>query len=147
MWRGPKVMRGPSGGAMRGYFRPATDVPEPPEPEQQPVLVPAKRPVLTDNARKASLPQQLESVTALALEQARAILLLPIEGASGNELRAKCSVISSAFTTQTKADEHVLRSKGQGDVLERLGKIIRQVKREMPKPIKPPKAAAIQVEG
>jgi len=48
--------------------------------------------------------------------------------------------------TQTKADEHVLRSKGQGDVLERLGKIIRQVKREMPKPIMPPtKAAAVKV--
>jgi hypothetical protein len=134
------------GRPVRGYVRPDPDTDPADQPEPEPVLV-NKHPALTDNSSKVSLPQQLESVTALALEQAKEILMLPIEGASGNELRAKCSIISSTLVTQTKADEHVLRSKGQGDVLERLGKLIRQVKRGMPKPTKPPKAAAIQVEG
>jgi hypothetical protein len=135
-WRGPATMK-INGRPTRGYARR-----DPNAPAKQPAPVPEEmvsKPVLTAaNGSKAGMPEQLEAVTRLALTQAEEILLLPIDTASGNVMRAKTSIIGAALTTQSRVDESRLRSRSQGDVMERLGKLIRQMKRTIPKekPIK-----------
>jgi hypothetical protein len=140
-WR-PRVMR-LGGKTVRGYVR--LDPQAPPAPaEPEPEVV--TRPVLTpsDTGDPGALPRKLERVSGLALEQAEEILSKPIEGADGNLMRAKTSIVGAVLATQSKADENVLRAKrGGSDVLDRLERILRQARRTIPKTAPP----RLEVEG
>jgi hypothetical protein len=131
-WK-PKVTK-IDGKPVRGYVRRDPKA-RPAPPKKEPAEVVVNRPVLTptDTPDPRSLSQQLERVAGLALDQAETILTLPIEGADGNLMRAKTSVVNAVLATQSRVDENILRSKRDSDdVLTRLEKIIRRARREIP---------------
>jgi hypothetical protein len=138
-----------AGKSVRGYIRLGPQAPPPP-PEPEPAVV--NRPVLTPSGETepGSLPQKLEKVAGMALAQAEEILALPVAEADGNVMRAKTAIVGAVLATQSKVDENILRAKRSGnDVLDRLEKIMRQVRRTIPrepKAAKPISAPAV-VEG
>jgi hypothetical protein len=136
-WR-PKVTK-IGGKSVRGYVR--RDPQAPPPPAEEPAVV-VSRPVLTEinNPTPDSLSRHLEKITGMALKQAEEILELPLDDAtSGNIMRAKTSIVGTVLTTQARVDENSLRTKRDSGVLDRLEKLIRQARREIPRE---PKSAA-----
>jgi hypothetical protein len=76
------------------------------------------------------------------LQKLDQILRLPTDRCDGNLLRAQTAAAGIAVNAQLRADETRLRQKTQGDVLERLGKLIEQERKKLP-----PDLAGSQVEG
>jgi len=71
-----------------------------------------------------ALPRKLERVTLLGLEKIEQILRIPTDVDDGNLLRAQTTAALGAVNSQLRADETRLRAKQQGDVLERLLKVM-----------------------
>jgi hypothetical protein len=125
---------------VRGYIRPDPAGPQAAPPDEAPEATNA--PVLTAiNPAADSLSQQLEKITGMALLQAEEILSKPLEGADGNLMRAKTSIVSATLNTQVRADENLLRAKRDSGVLDRFAKLLRQVRKEVPRE---PKAKPIK---
>jgi hypothetical protein len=135
-WTGPKEMRVNAGTSTRGYWR----IPNAP-PKAAPELF------LDHELDDADdLPHALENVTRLGLKEIRRILRLPLDETNGNLLRTKVTAALGAIQAQLRADEHQLRRKTTGDVLERLCKLIEEEKKKLPKNLKVPLAPMQQPE-
>ena len=135
-WTGPKEMRVDAGTSTRGYWR----IPNAP-PKAAPELF------LDHELDDADdLPHALENVTRLGLKEIRRILRLPLDETNGNLLRTKVTAALGAIQAQLRADEHQLRRKTTGDVLERLCKLIEEEKKKLPKNLKVPLAPMQQPE-
>jgi hypothetical protein len=78
-----------------------------------------------------ALPRKLERVTLLGLEKIEQILRLPTNVADGNLLRAQTTAALGAINSQLRADETRLRAKQQGDVLERLLKVMAEERKKL----------------
>jgi hypothetical protein len=78
-----------------------------------------------------ALPRKLERVTLLGLEKIEQILRLPTDVTDGNLLRAQTTAALGAVNSQLRADETRLRAKQQGDVLERLLKVMAEERKKL----------------
>ena len=78
-----------------------------------------------------ALPRKLERVTLLGLEKIEQILRMPTDVADGNLLRAQTTAALGAVNSQLRADETRLRAKQQGDVLERLLKVMAEERKKL----------------
>jgi hypothetical protein len=87
----------------------------------------------TELAPAELLPRKLERVTMLGLEKLEQVLRIPTNHADGNLLRAQTTAAGIAVNAQLRADETRLRAKVQGDVLERLLKVIEREKTQIKK--------------
>jgi hypothetical protein len=138
-WRGPKLMRWGEE-TTRGYWgHPTVGLPAIPASagmQEEPVEE------IEKPGEERSLAPELERVTRLALQKLDQILRLPTDRGDGNLLRAQTAAAGIAVNAQLRADETRLRQKTQGDVLERLGKLIEQERKKLP-----PDLAGSQVEG
>ena len=85
-----------------------------------------------------ALPRKLERVTLLGLEKIEQILRLPTNVADGNLLRAQTTAALGAVNSQLRAAETRLRVKQQGDVLERLLRVMAEERKKL---------AALETEG
>ena len=124
-WNGPRAMRIPAenghpAGAS-GYWR------LPSRPRQPGVVVESE----FDHGLSDELPEALETVTRLGLRKLARVLRIPTNEADGNLLRAQVTAAGIAVNAQLRADEQRLRQKVQGDVLERLLKLIEEKRREL----------------
>jgi hypothetical protein len=79
------------------------------------------------------LPAALEQVTRLGLKKLARVLRVPLDPTDGNLVRSQVTAAIGAVNAQLRADEQQLRRKVQGNVLERLGKLIEQEKKLLPK--------------
>jgi hypothetical protein len=123
-WQGPKTMRGKGGLLVRGYCRPAVHEEPEPGPEQSETIKPSAELPLPDRSMPEELANRLERATALGLDKLEDILKIPTDHSNGNLLRAQTSAAATAIQAQLRADENQLKIKREGDVLERLLKII-----------------------
>jgi len=78
------------------------------------------------------LPAALEQVTRLGLKKLEKILRVPLDPTDGNLVRSQVTAAIGAINAQLRADEQQLRRKTQGDVLQRLIKIIEEEKKAHP---------------
>ena len=78
------------------------------------------------------LPAALEQVTRLGLKKLARVLRVPLDPTDGNLVRSQVTAAIGAINAQLRADEQRLRRKAQGDVLERLIKIIEEEKKKLP---------------
>ena len=76
------------------------------------------------------LPRKLEAVTLLGLQKLEQILRIPTNHADGNLLRAQVTAAGAAIHAQVRVDETKMRQKQQGDVLERLLKVMAEEKKK-----------------
>jgi hypothetical protein len=120
-WSGPKPIRimGTNGKSIvaSGYER---------ELGKAPTVVDQSEPVRGD------LPSKLEAVTRLALREVGKVLKAPFDASDGVLTRNKVTAALGAVNAQLKADQQQLRRKTQGDVLQRLLKIIEEEKKAHP---------------
>jgi len=87
--------------------------------------------VLAPGGPADALPRKLERVTLLGLEKIEQILRMPTDVADGNLLRAQTTAALGAVNSQLRADETRLRAKQQGDVLERLLKVMAEERKKL----------------
>src|SRR6516225_6811610 len=87
--------------------------------------------VLAPSGPAGALPRKLERVTLLGLEKIEQILRLPTNVADGNLLRAQTTAALGAVNSQLRAAETRLRVKQQGDVLERLLKVMAEERKKL----------------
>jgi hypothetical protein len=144
-WEGPVVHR-VRDVTSRGYRRPAPGS-EPPKPAEQTTAVPAvetpasvkvaKRLAITTEA--SVLARKLEHICDLSLDKIEEVLQLPLDPRNGNAMRAITACASVAIQSQLRADETRLRSRQSSDVLERLAKLVRAERKNLPKraPVSP----------
>jgi hypothetical protein len=85
------------------------------------------------------LPTALEQVTRLGLKKLARILRVPLDPTDGNLVRSQVTAALGAINAQLRADEHQLRRKTPGDVLDRLEKLIEEKKKEYPEWLSSPK--------
>ncbi len=124
-WHGPRALRisGPS--PVQGYWR-------------VPYALPASGAAPTDyvggpvEVLSGELPAELERVTRLGLGTIAKILKAPFDPSDGNLTRSQVTAAGIAVNAQLRADEQQLRRKTQGDVFERLLKIIEEEKKKLP---------------
>ena len=76
------------------------------------------------------LPRKLEAVTLLGLQKLEQILRIPTNHADGTLLRAQVTAAGAAIHAQVRVDETKMRQKQQGDVLERLLKVMAEEKKK-----------------
>jgi hypothetical protein len=128
-WSGPKPMRipGENGHASgaNGYWRVPSRLRQPDVPVGRDVDVPVAGDVegLSDD-----LPSALEEVTRLGLRMLARVLRTPLDVTDASLTRSQVTAAIGAVNAQLRADEQRLRAKVQGDVLERLLKIIAEEK-------------------
>jgi hypothetical protein len=140
-WTGPTAMRIPDenghAAGSSGYWR------LPSRPPQPDVNVDSDVDGLSDD-----LPAALEQVTRLGLKKLEKILQVPLDPTDGNQVRSQVTAAIGAINAQLRADEQRLRRKAQGDVLERLIKIIEEEKKKLPpsSSLKAPLAPVQQTE-
>ena len=124
-WTGPRAMRIPAenghAAGSSGYWRLAS---RPPQPDAS---VDGGVDGLSDD-----LPAALEQVTRLGLKKLERILRVPLDPTDGNLVRSQVTAAIGAINAQLRADERQLRRKTQGDVLQRLIKIIEEEKKAHP---------------
>jgi hypothetical protein len=77
------------------------------------------------------LPAALEQVTRLGLKKLEKVLRVPLDPTDGNLIRSQVTAAIGAVNAQLRADEQQLKRKTQGDVFERLLKIIEKQKKIM----------------
>jgi hypothetical protein len=70
------------------------------------------------------LPDALEQVTRLGLRKLEKVLREPLDPTDASRTRNQITAAIGAVNAQLRADEHRLKAKVRGDVLERLLKII-----------------------
>jgi hypothetical protein len=128
-WQGPKAMRGKGGLLVRGYCRPVVQEPEP-GPEAEIAKLPAEL-TLPDHNMPEELARRLENATALGLQKLEDILKIPTDHLNGNVLRAQTAAAATAIQAQLRADENRLKTKREGDVMERLLKLINNEKKAL----------------
>ena len=92
-------------------------------------------PALVQTAEAATtaqemLPRKLEAVTLLGLQKLEQILRIPTNHADGNLLRAQVTAAGAAIHAQVRVDETKMRQRQQGDVLERLLKVMAEEKKK-----------------
>jgi len=125
-WTGPRAMRIPAenghAAGSSGYWR------LPSRPPQRDANVDGEVDGLSDD-----LPAALEQVTRLGLKKVARILRVPLDITDGNLVRSQVTAALGAINAQLRADEQQLRRKTQGDVLQRLIKIIEEEKKKLPK--------------
>jgi hypothetical protein len=113
----------------RGYWRrPTVGLPTIPTPagvQEEPVGEIEKL------GEEGSLAPELERVTGLALQKLDQILRIPTDRGDGNLLRAQTAAAGIAVNAQLRADEQRLKTKVQGDVLERLLKAMAEEKKRL----------------
>jgi hypothetical protein len=137
-WEGPDGFRMRVGGqTCKGYSRPNPHPPiEPdfsaPEPDAPtatggPAAVPARR--APPPGSPEELAYRLEEVCKLSLEKLEEVLKLPIDPENGNVLRAITAAAGDVINAQLRADETRLKTKSQGDVMDRLLRIIAREKK------------------
>jgi hypothetical protein len=79
------------------------------------------------------LPAALEQVTRLGLKKLERVLRVPLDPTDGNMVRSQVTAAIGAVNAQLRADAQELRRKTQGDVLQRLLKIIEEEKKKLSK--------------
>jgi hypothetical protein len=79
------------------------------------------------------LPAALEQVTRLGLKKLERVLRVPLDPTDGNLVRSQVTAAIGAINAQLRADEQRLKRKAQGDVFERLLKIIVKEKKWLSK--------------
>jgi hypothetical protein len=120
-WNGPKMMRFADGTAGSGYWR---------VPGALPV------PLIEDHSELTDvLPAALEEVCRLSLQKIHGLLRLPLDPTNAGLLRAQVTASLGSIQAQLRADEQQLRRKTQGDVLQRLIKIIEEEKKALAAPL------------
>ena len=148
-WHGPQMLRFDRK-TLNGYWRPPTvggvfspgvddadggpilDISASDEPVES---VSTDAPALVQTAEAATtaqemLPRKLEAVTLLGLQKLEQILRIPTNRADGNLLRAQVTAAGAAIHAQVRVDETKMRQKQQGDVLERLLKVMAEEKKK-----------------
>jgi hypothetical protein len=122
-WNGPRAMRIPGTiGAVQGYWR---------RPGQLPPGMPVAGELCDDVGLSDDLPVVLERVTLLGLKKLEKVLRVPLDPTDGNLIRSQVTAAIGAVNAQLRADEQQLKRKTQGDVFERLLKIIEKQKKIM----------------
>jgi hypothetical protein len=144
-WVGPRAMRIPAenghAAGSSGYWRLPS---RPPQPD-------ASVDGEVDTGLSDDLPTALEQVTRLGLKKLARVLRAPTDITDGNLVRSQVTAAIGAINAQLRADEQQLRRKTQGDVLQRLIKIIEEEKKKLPKtsvaiPLAPEQQHTEQVE-
>jgi len=128
-WTGPRAMRIPgTTGTVQGYWRR-------PGQFQRPHIagMPVAGELCDDVGLSDDLPAALEQVTRLGLKKLEKVLRVPLDPTDGNLVRSQVTAAIGAVNAQLRADEQQLRRKTQGDVLQRLIKIIEEEKKKLPK--------------
>jgi hypothetical protein len=124
-WTGPRAMRIPAenghAAGSSGYWR------LPSRPPQPDASVDGEVDGLNND-----LPIALEQVTRLGLRKLARVLRVPLDPTDGNLVRSQVTAALGAVNAQLRADEQQLRRKTQGDVLQRLIKIIEEEKKAHP---------------
>jgi hypothetical protein len=125
-WTGPRAMRIPAenghAAGSSGYWR------LPSRPLQPAVNVEGEVGAEVDSLAD-DLPAALEKVTRLGLKKLEKVLRVPLDPTDGNLVRSQVTAAIGAVNAQLRADEHQLKRKSRGDVLERLLKIIEKEKK------------------
>ena len=85
-----------------------------------------------DTSLSDDLPAALEQVTRLGLKKLAKVLRVPLDPTDGNMVRSQVTAAIGAVNAQLRADEQQLKRKTQGDVFERLLKIIEEEKKKIP---------------
>ena len=146
-WHGPQMLRFDRK-TLNGYWRPPTvgGVFSPGLDDSGPILdisasdepvepISTDAPALVQTAKAATpaqevLPRKLEAVTLLGLQKLEQILRIPTNHADGNLLRAQVTAAGAAIHAQVRVDETKMRQRQQGDVLERLLKVMAEEKKK-----------------
>jgi hypothetical protein len=127
-WTGPRAMRIPAenghAAGSSGYWRLPS---RPPQPDAS-VDGEVDSTGLSDD-----LPTALEQVTRLGLKKLARVLRAPTDITDGNLVRSQVTAAGIAINAALRADEQQLRRKVQGDVLQRLLKIIEEEKKKLRK--------------
>jgi hypothetical protein len=124
-WNGPRAMRIPgTTGAVQGYWR---------RPGQLPPGMPVAGELCGEVSLSDDLPAALEQVTRLGLKKLERVLRVPLDPTDGNLVRSQVTAAIGAINAQLRADEQRLKRKAQGDVFERLLKIIEEQKKKLSK--------------
>ena len=128
-WTGPRAMRIPgTTGTVQGYWRRPGQLPRP-----HTAGMPVAGELCDDVGLSDDLPAALEQVTRLGLKKLEKVLRVPLDPTDGNLVRSQVTAAIGAVNAQLRADEQQLRRKTQGDVLQRLIKIIEEEKKKLPK--------------
>lgn len=130
-WHGPQMLRFDKK-TLNGYWRPPMTVGSVFSPDADDFDFAADVSAVAEGGASVpapsgpadALPRKLERVTLLGLEKIEQILRMPTDVADGNLLRAQTTAALGAVNSQLRADETRLRAKQQGDVLERLLKVM-----------------------
>jgi hypothetical protein len=77
------------------------------------------------------LPRKLEQVTGQSLTKLSAVLKVPLDASNGTLTRNQVTAALGAVNAQLRADEQRLRAKVQGDVLERLLRLMAEEKKRL----------------
>jgi hypothetical protein len=141
-WTGPRAMRIPgTTGAVQGYWRRPGQL-----PRSHTAGMPVAGELCDDVGLSDDLPVVLERVTRLGLKKLEKVLRVPLDPTDGNLVRSQVTAAIGAVNAQLRADEHQLKRKSRGDVLERLLKIIEKEKKIIEEKKQPPKQPAEHVE-
>jgi hypothetical protein len=126
-WTGPRAMRIPgTTGTVQGYWRRPGQFPRP-----HIAGMPVAGELCDDVGLSDDLPVVLERVTLLGLKKLEKVLRVPLDPTDGNLIRSQVTAAIGAVNAQLRADEQQLKRKTQGDVFERLLKIIEKQKKIM----------------
>ena len=84
-----------------------------------------------DTSQSDDLPRKLEEVTRLGLKTLARILRMPLDITDASLVRSQVTAAIGAVNAQLRADEQRLKAKVQGDVLERLLRLIAEEKKRL----------------
>jgi hypothetical protein len=127
-WTGPRAMRIPAenghAAGSSGYWRLPSRLPQPDVNVEGAVEGAVEGP--TDD-----LPGALERVTRLGLKKLERVLRAPLDVTDSNLTRSQVTAALGAVNAQLRADEQRLKAKVQGDVLERLLRLMAEEKKRL----------------
>jgi len=130
-WTGPRAMRIPAenghAAGASGYWR------LPSRPRQPAVNVEGDVKGEVDTSPSDDLPRKLEEVTRLGLKTLAQVLRAPLDVTDSNLTRSQVTAAGIAINAQLRADEQRLKAKVQGDVLERLLRVMAEERKKLKK--------------